>query len=158
MNQSQQLNLSNISDSDEWSAAIFGDDFWPRLVGSIMTDPYFAIVELVANCWDAGATKVNISLPTTEGEFFCIEDDGISMSKDEFRKRWRALTYDRIKEQGGHQVKFPNKKTKKRKVFGKNGIGRHAMFCFCDEYFIEIKKVLLEHGFKLAVNNDIVSY
>ena len=119
MNQPQQLNLSNISDNDEWSL-IFGDELLPRLVGTIMNDPYFAIVELVANCWDACATKVHINI---KDEYLSIEDDGISMSKDEFHKRWRDLTYNRIKEQGGHQVNFPGKKTKKRKVFGKNGIG-----------------------------------
>jgi hypothetical protein len=138
MSQLHQLNIANIS-GNEWSP-IFGDEFLPRLVGSIMTDPYFAIVELVANSWDAGSNKVDIILPKQEGDIFSIEDNGISMSKEQFQRRWRDLTYDRIKEQGSTIEPSFKKTPKKRKVYGKNGIGRHAMFCFCEEYFVEIKK------------------
>jgi Histidine kinase-, DNA gyrase B-, and HSP90-like ATPase len=144
----RQLTLSDTSDSDDWSP-LFDENFLLKHVGRIMTDPLFAIVELVANCWDAGATEVRITWPLTNGDEFCIEDNGISMTKPEFRRRWRNLSYNRIKEQGT-DVKFPKNLKKKRKAFGKNGIGRHAMFCFSDEYFIEIKKdgKLLEASIK----------
>jgi hypothetical protein len=33
----------------------FGESFLNHHAGKIITDPYYAIVELVANCWDAGA-------------------------------------------------------------------------------------------------------
>lgn len=137
-NPADQLNLTDAPGGDDWSP-IFGDDFLPRLVGAIMKDPEFAMVELVANCWDAGASKVNIIWPATEGQIFSIEDDGESMTMQEFQRRWRNLTYDRTKDQlniGG----IPKKLKKKRKIYGCNGVGRHAMFCFCDEYFIEVKK------------------
>lgn len=39
-----------------------------------------------------------------------------------------------------------------------NGNNDRIAIIYGEEHFIEIKKVLLEHGFKLAVNNDIVSY
>lgn len=39
---------------------LFEDRFLESFVGSIVTDPAIAIVELVANCWDAYATEVKI--------------------------------------------------------------------------------------------------
>jgi hypothetical protein len=125
--------------SDSYWGPIFGDEFLPRLAGSIMQDPHFAVIELVANCWDAGASAVEIEWPVSQGGIFCVQDNGISMSKEEFRKRWNHLSYDRTKEQGKN-VTFPKKTKKKRKAFGRNGIGRHAMFYFSSEYFIEMKK------------------
>lgn len=133
-----QLNMSDLPGQEAWRP-LFGDDFLPRLVGSIMLDPHFAIVELVANSWDAGASKVEIQWPLAEGDIFSISDNGISMTKEEFRRRWRDLTYNRTKEQGAI-VRFPNNTRRKRVAFGRNGVGRHAMFCFCSEYFIETKK------------------
>lgn len=120
----------------------FGDDFLPRLkgVGRIMSDPYFAIVELVANAWDAGANEVNITYPLKEGDLFAIEDNGIGMTLEEFRNRWRDLSYNRLKLQGTKVVFPKGSKSKKRTAFGRNGIGRHAMFCFADEYFVETQK------------------
>jgi hypothetical protein len=133
-----QLSFGEYSSDSGW-AQIFSDSFLPKLVGSIMIDPHFAIVELIANCWDAGASKVFIEWPSRIGDCFSISDDGTSMTKPEFRRRWMDLAYDRISEQG-EDVEFPRKKKKKRKAYGRNGVGRHAMFCFSDEYFIEIKK------------------
>jgi hypothetical protein len=45
----------------------FGPGFLKDHVGKILTDPRIAIVELVANCWDAGADLVEISWPNTPG-------------------------------------------------------------------------------------------
>jgi Histidine kinase-, DNA gyrase B-, and HSP90-like ATPase len=137
-NSSGQLNISDAPGGDDWSP-IFGDDFLPRLVGAIMKDPEFAIVELVANCWDAGASKVDVTWPTSEGQEFCIEDNGESMAMQEFQRRWLDLTYNRTKDQPS-TVSISQKQSRKRRVFGCNGVGRHAMFCFCDEYLMEIKK------------------
>jgi hypothetical protein len=135
---SNQLDLSDAPGGDDWSP-IFGDDFLPRLVGAIMKEPEFAVVELVSNCWDAGASKVHITWPSSEGDTFCIEDDGKSMTLEEFQRRWLDLTYDRTKEQPS-TVGTAKNQNSKRRVFGCNGIGRHAMFCFGDEYLIELKK------------------
>lgn len=133
---SKQLALANIDDA--W-APIFGEDFLPRLAGHVMSDPHFALVELVANSWDAGATEVQIIWPSSQGELISVEDNGISMTQDELQSRWRDLTYNRTTNQG-LDVKFPGKTSRKRTAYGKNGIGRHSMFCFCDEYFVELNK------------------
>ena len=42
---------------------LYDERFLNKYAGSIITDPSTAIVELVANCWDAYATEVQITLP-----------------------------------------------------------------------------------------------
>jgi Histidine kinase-, DNA gyrase B-, and HSP90-like ATPase len=115
----------------------YGDDFLVKHAGKIITDPNFAIVELVANAWDAGAMNVRITWPTASNGGICVEDDGTGMTEDEFKQRWLRLNYNRLDVQGKHVTFPPNKKSKKRMAFGRNGVGRHAMFSFSDEYFVE---------------------
>ena len=96
---------------------------------------------LVANCWDAGATKVDISWPNRQSaKLFSIKDNGEGMTKDEFCKRWRTLTYDRVKEQGLYAYFPDHKKRPQRPVYGRNGLGRLAGFCFGNEYIVETIK------------------
>lgn len=118
----------------------FGSNFLLNHAGRIITDPKFAIVELVANSWDAGATKVQISWPEQFGDIVCIEDNGTGMTPDEFRFRWKDLNYERTKHQGVLAEFPPSTRKRNRVAFGRNGVGRHAMFCFADEYTIETQK------------------
>lgn len=113
---------------------LFGPNFLEKLVGkSILHDPKVAIVELVANAWDAGASEVVVTWPTKENEqFFSIEDNGCGLTEKEFTSRWRTLAYDRIGTQGN--VVLVNNRN--RTVFGKNGVGRFAGFCFGESYFV----------------------
>jgi len=109
--------------------------------GSIITNPITAIVELVANCWDAYSTEVNIIWPDFKGETqFSIKDDGIGMTLKEFRYIWRTMSYDRIARYG-KTIKPPTDvKGLPRPVFGRNGKGRFASFCFSSEYLISSQK------------------
>jgi len=80
---------------------LFDERFLGRHAGAIMSDPTTALVELVANAWDAYATKVEIQWPDREtGAAFRIEDNGLGMSADEFEIRWRTLDYNRLSYQG----------------------------------------------------------
>lgn len=133
----------------------FGDDFLKHHAGQIVTDQNFAIIELVANCWDAGSTKVSITWPDQNGKIV-FSDNGIGMTKDELLYRWGKLNYNRISEQGGRDAIFPkNTVHGSRSVFGRNGVGRHAMFCFNSNYelitqrngeYTHIKVVRTENG------------
>lgn len=52
------------------------------------------------------------------------------------------IRYNRLKDQGS-LVSFPsdaNPSSSKRMAYGKNGVGRHGMLCFNEEYRIESKK------------------
>jgi hypothetical protein len=103
---------------------------------AILKDPITAIVELVANAWDAGARNVAISWPDeSTGQKFSIEDDGHGMTDAEFLRRWFTVSYDRLEEQGGvAQMPEPKEDEPQRPAFGRNGLGRYAVFCFAESY------------------------
>lgn len=110
-------------------------------MGAIITNPTTAIVELVANCWDAYSTDVKVNWPdaTTQRQF-SISDNGIGMTKEEFEYIWRAMSYDRVARNGTTINPPPDIQGLPRRVFGKNGKGRFASFCFSSEYQITSKK------------------
>jgi hypothetical protein len=119
----------------------FGSRFLERHAGHIMSDPAIALVELVANCYDAGATDVRIRWPNECGGEFEVADNGIGMTADEFNRRWKKLSYSRVDEQGT-AVTFPAdaRTSGSRMAFGQSGIGRHGAFCFNDTYTVETCK------------------
>lgn len=115
----------------------FGSGFLRDHVGQIIDDPRVAVLELIANCYDAGANRVTVKWPRLAGNVLSIEDNGTGMTRSEFDRRWRTLAYDRIAEQGS-DVLFPADVPKqKRTAFGHNGKGRFSPFCFADEYSVE---------------------
>ena len=120
----------------------YDERFLESWVGSIVSNPNTAIVELVANCWDAYSTEVKIIWPEfSSNRRFSIADNGIGMTKDEFLNIWRTLAYDRIKNGGGLLTNPPpDVNGLPRPVFGKNGKGRFASFCFAKEYEITSRK------------------
>lgn len=121
----------------EQTTLLYDERFLENHAGAIITDPATAIVELVANCWDAYATDVRIIWPDIETERqFKITDNGHGMTKDEFQKIWRTMDYNRRKNQGS-TIDPPGDVTGLfRTVFGKNGKGRFASFCFAGEYLV----------------------
>lgn len=117
--------------------SLFEDDYLARsIASSITTQDDVALTELVANAWDAGATHVKIFIPDQKGEILSIEDDGTGMTENEFQNRWMKLSYNRIKHQG-RKVTFPGDDKSVRFAYGHNGVGRHGLLCFGDEYDIE---------------------
>ncbi len=107
-----------------------------------MSDPTTALVELVANSWDAYATEVNIDWPEVKSDTgFSIRDNGSGMTKEEFSTRWRTLDYDRTSHQGSI-AKPPEDLTgaRPRRVYGNNGRGRHAAFHFSSPYRVTTTK------------------
>lgn len=117
--------------------SLFEEDYLLRELGQVAHVPQVALTELVANAWDAGATRVDLILPAEIGGTLTITDDGHGMSPPQFKKRWMTLRYDRLKHQGAN-VEFPTGRTgKPRKAYGRNGVGRHGLLCFADEYQVE---------------------
>ena len=117
---------------------LFDKRFLGKHAGQIMSDPTTALVELVANSWDAYATKVTIDWPNKKsGTPFRIEDNGKGMTRAQFEKRWRTLDYNRLDTQGATEM--PPEELKDalpREVYGQNGRGRHAAFLFSSPYRI----------------------
>lgn len=117
----------------------------------ILNEPRTAIIELIANSWDAGATRVDVCWPTkTNKETFEIKDNGHGMTKEEFMQRWRTLSYNRLEKQGPTVNICSHKKLPARQVFGRNGVGRFAAFCFADEYSVETWRDGIANTFHIA--------
>lgn len=118
---------------------LFEDNYILRALGSIVLQPDIALTELVANAWDAGASHVAITIPDQKGQILSIEDDGVGMTEEEFQNRWMKLRYNRLVNQG-KKVVFPQGIVGTRSAFGRNGVGRHGLFCFGDEYSVFTSK------------------
>jgi len=131
--------------------SLFEEDFITRSLGSIVNQPDVALTELVANAWDAGASHVRIFIPDKLGEMLYIEDDGVGMDENEFQNHWMKLRYNRLKNQGRNVV-FPDGVEGKRTAFGRNGVGRHGLFCFADDYKVITRKDGKELTFVVKAN------
>jgi hypothetical protein len=118
----------------------FSTSFLRDHAGHIIADPKTAITELIANSYDAGATVVDIVWPDGDVGRFSITDNGTGMAREEFGRRWKTLSYERLKEQGPNVEFPPGVPKRKRTAFGRNGKGRHAAFCFADRYVVETRK------------------
>ena len=95
------------------------------------------IGELVANAWDANATKVEIEIPKTLIDYnnseIIIRDNGIGMSDEDVREKYLYVGRDRRK-------KNPNEKTAlpyERDIMGRKGIGKFSAFGIAEEIIIE---------------------
>lgn len=116
----------------------FGSHFLEDHARTLVSDPKIALVELIANCWDAGANRVDITWPKeSRPDIIEIKDDGTGMTYEEFTHRWLELNYNRKEAQGDKVVFPPGNKKSTRKAYGTNGKGRHSMFCFANEYKVE---------------------
>ena len=122
----------------EAQGALFDERFLERYAGAIISDPEVAIVELVANAWDAWATRVDIRWAERGDEqTFSIADNGKGMSEAQFLRRWRTLDYNKLTEEGSSAIP-PNELREygPRRTYGRNGKGRHAAFRFGDHYVV----------------------
>lgn len=130
---SQEVRLETLYDQR------FIEDYLGKGMSS---DVITAIVELIANAWDAGAKRVKIEWPTKEDERFSVTDDGHGLTGNEFAQRWTRLSYNRQHGQGS-QVKIPddNDIKRTRTAYGRNGKGRFSAFCFADgAYYVETRR------------------
>jgi hypothetical protein len=134
---------------------MFGDNFLDDHAGHIVNDPKVAIIELIANAYDAGAKNVQILWPAQDKDVFKIADDGTGMSADEFERRWKTWSYNRVKEQGEDVTFPPGVRSNSRIAFGRNGKGRHAAFCFGDEYFVRTYKDGEQVRFRVVRNRTV---
>lgn len=84
-----------------------------------------ALAELVANCWDAGATEVLITVPTPNGydpatSVITLTDDGRGMTADEVDDDYLVIGRNRRAE--------GQPDPEGRKVMGRKGVGKLAGF------------------------------
>lgn len=136
--------------------ALFDDRFLESFAGKgIISDPRIAIIELIANAWDAASTRVEINWPIQDGDSFSITDNGHGMTESQFNKRFRTLAYDRNKEQGNYAEVPTDHKSLigKRPTFGRNGKGRLSGFAFGDFFQVKTWKDKKEVHYKVFSDN-----
>ncbi|WNS42072.1 ATP-binding protein [Paenibacillus sp. MMS20-IR301] len=122
---------------DYLHGSLFEEDYLLRTLGALANSPDIALTELVANAWDAGASQVSITIPNEYSDEIVVIDNGAGLKPEDFKLRWMTLGYNRLKHQGDI-VKFPEENgSGYRRAFGRNGIGRHGMLCFSNEYIVE---------------------
>lgn len=122
---------------DDSTGSLFEENYLVRTLGHIAHDPEIALTELVANAWDAGASLVDLIIPPTHSLVLTVQDDGHGMTAAQFRARWMKLGFDRTKHQGSNVEFPPERKGWRRRAYGHNGVGRHGLLCFADQYSVE---------------------
>lgn len=143
-----------MNNSKEYiQGSLFEDDYLIRTLGNLGSSAEIALTEIVANAWDAGATEVQIFIPEEKGQKIVIEDNGIGLSKEEFYSRWMKLGYNRLKHQG-KKVEFPKDVNLQRFAYGRNGVGRHGMLCFNNEYNVITSKNGIESNFTVTTKSE----
>lgn len=95
------------------------------------------IGELVANAWDANATRVDITIPDDpidqKRSEIIIEDDGIGMSDQDVREKYLRIGRDRRERDGSDRTPEPLK----RRIMGRKGIGKFSAFGIAKEIDVE---------------------
>lgn len=129
--------MARAKKTDVHTVSFFEEDYLVRTLGRIAHDPEVALTELVANAWDAGASLVDLTIPTERELTLVVQDDGHGMTAAQFKGRWMRLGYDRVRHQGAHVEFPPEHKGWRRKAYGRNGVGRHGLLCFADGYTVE---------------------
>lgn len=134
--------------------ALFEERFLKSFTGSsIVSDQKVAIMELIANAWDAGASVVDIKWPIIDGEVFSVTDNGEGMTENDYNTKFRMLAYDKIKNQGLYaHIPGDNGILGKRPVFGRNGKGRFAGFAFGDSFQVKTFRDKKQIIFKVFIN------
>lgn len=97
-----------------------------RLLGrELITDRITALFELVKNCYDANAEKVDISFenlnPLSEQSRIIIADDGLGMTFEDLRDKWMVIGTSSKRRKRTSPAPYC------RVVAGKKGVGRFAV-------------------------------
>lgn len=109
------------------------------------------IGELVANGWDANATKVEIEIPEKpidEHSEIVIIDDGMGMSDEDVRNKYLIVGRDRRENEQSDLTPPPHN----RKIMGRKGIGKFSAFGIAKE--IDIESVKNGEGSHFRMNYD----
>ncbi|QCI64583.1 ATP-binding protein [Phreatobacter stygius] len=136
---------------------LFDERFLGKYAGAIISDTSVAIVELVANAWDAYATEVVIRWPQRgNATWFSITDNGRGMTAAQFARRWGTMDYDKIADEGNRVdppeelVNYPQ-----RQPYGRNGKGRHAAFRFSNPYVVRTWRDGIEVTYEVSRSSEL---
>ncbi len=78
--------------------------------------------EMVANAWDADATRVDIRISGRGQKTLIVKDNGCGMNDADMRAKYLTVGYERRRRRGGDQTAMG------RPVMGRKGIGKLSVF------------------------------
>lgn len=96
------------------------------------------VTEIIANAWDADAHLVTIDLDV-DGDKIVVEDDGHGMTRDDVQNKFLAVGYSRRSS-----ATKDMSKSGLRRVMGRKGIGKLAMFSLAKEITVVTKAAASE--------------
>lgn len=110
-----------------------------RLLGrELITDRITALFELVKNCYDANAEKVDITFeklnPLSEQSRIIIEDNGLGMTFEDIRDKWMIIGTSSKRRKRVSPAPY------NRIVAGKKGVGRFAVDKLGGKLVLKTKK------------------
>ena len=109
----------------------------------------FALAELVANAYDAGAGTVNITLyDNTDQKKIVVEDNGEGMSYQELGDKFLIIGRKR------RETDLKRENSKGRKITGKKGLGKLALFGIGKTIIITTTKKGEKDATQLTLNWD----
>ena len=100
--------------------------------------------EVVANSWDADATKVDIKI---EPDNIIITDDGDGMTRDDINDKYLMVGYERRE---GKENELTNRG---RSVMGRKGIGKLSLLSIANIVTVEAVKGEEKNGFVMLVED-----
>ena len=101
--------------------------------------------EIVANAWDADASRVRITWDRS-ADLIVIQDDGTGMTPEDINERFLTIGYRRRDEQ-------PGMTPKGRRPMGRKGIGKLSLFSIADTIRIETVKEGLKSAFQMRLQD-----
>lgn len=93
-----------------------------------------AVAELVANSYDADASKVSVVI-SVDGNSIAVEDDGHGMSLDELQENYLRIGRNRREAVGSDASE-----SGRRRVAGRKGLGKLSVFGIGDTIVVETKR------------------
>ena len=107
------------------------------------------LAELIANAWDADATRVDVFVVQDEdaNKQIVLQDDGCGMNDGDLREKFLKVGYQRRGERSGDRTQGKN-----RPVMGRKGIGKLSVFSIAQEIQIITKK---KNTSTLAIKLDV---
>ncbi|BBP01590.1 ATP-binding protein [Sulfuriferula nivalis] len=81
------------------------------------------VTEIIANAWDADANTVSITLDI-DNDRIIVEDNGHGMTREHVQNKFLAVGYSRRTSESNQDLS----QSGKRRVMGRKGIGKLAMF------------------------------
>lgn len=102
--------------------------------------------EVVANSWDANASRVDITIDEA-GSWISVKDDGWGMTESEINNRFLKVGYRKRDDPTAPKLKG-------RLPMGRKGIGKLALFSIADS--IEVHSVKLNEAGKMMERNGFI--